>query len=60
MHQGGRAKHKYHQFQTFALGDGIIFHILFKSDKNKAREVQLCCMNMLYMRLSLEMKRFEG
>ena len=61
MHQGELAKHKYPQFQKlqeFALGTGVMFHILFKSDENNAQEI-IFFMNMFHMSLSLETKRFR-
>ena len=62
VHQGELAKHKYPQFQKlqeFALGTEVMFHILFKSDENNARESIFFFMNMFHMSLSLETKRFR-
>ena len=62
MHQGELAKHKYPQFkkiQEFALGTGVMFHILFKSDENNARK-SIFFMNMIHMSLSLETKKGLG
>ena len=46
------------KIQEFALGTGVMFHILFKSDENNAQK-SIFFMNMFHMSLSLETNRFR-